>query len=331
MNPSTQHSKPARTRLAGFVIPVAVAVAAGAGAWSLSTDPARAAFPGSNGKIAFDRYLSGTGPTERKAIYVINPNGSGLRKLATGRQPNYSANGKKIVFVRPGTSGTRSVYTMNANGTDIRRLTRANALDAMPAWSPGGKRIVFVRARVGRNGQPGPGDIYVMNANGTDVRRLTRTPGIHEDVPAWSPNGKWIAYAALIGSSPTATLFVIRPNGTGKHLLIRNGDEPDWAPNGKHIAFDRGGKIFVMTAAGRLAHRVGPGRTLDGNNAAWSPDGTKIAFVGFYPPGGTKEGFIGIFVMNSNGKDVRQLTVGGKTGDFGLNDSFPAWQPVRHR
>jgi TolB protein len=69
---------------------------------------------------------------------------------------------------------------MNADGTEVRRLTKDPALDDFPAWSPDGTTIAFVS-----NGD-GNFEIYSMNADGTGVRRLTNDPpmDIH---PAWSP------------------------------------------------------------------------------------------------------------------------------------------------
>ena len=56
---------------------------------------------------------------------------------------------------------------MNTDGSAKRRLTRNSAVDFSPAWSPDGRRIVFIRNRDGTQA------IYVMNADGTGQRRLT--------------------------------------------------------------------------------------------------------------------------------------------------------------
>lgn len=288
-------------------------------------DDAHAAFPGKPGKIVFDRYLRGSGPTERKAVYVTKSNGEGLRMLTEGREPNFSADGRQIVFARRGKDGVQSIYKMKADGTKVRRLTTTRTLDGGPAWSPNGNWIVFARQKWGKQAwPPKESDIYKMKANGSDQTRLTNSPE-HEDAPDWSPNGKRIAYASAKGT------VTMKPNGSDKRVL--GGGEPDWSPNGKQIAFDafdregQEGQIWVMAANGKEAHAVGPGDELNGNNSAWSPDGTEIAFVGYHPPGGDEEGFIGIFKMNADGTNVVQLTVGGKPGDFGVNDAFPDWQP----
>lgn len=303
------------------VIGSAMSTAWGRGPADVLGTQVQAASPRKPGKIVFDRYLGGSGDSERKAIYVIRSNGNGLRKLTNGREPEYSPDGERIVFARRGKGGLQSLYVMRANGTRVRRLTRASSLDNNPAWSPDGKQIVFARGRKGKGvWPPEPSDIYTMKANGTKVRRLTRTPE-HDDLPVWFPNGKRIFYTTVSGTCCST----IKPNGKGRRHTDREID--DWSPNGRWVVFDRDMQVWIMTARGKRQRAIGPGRGLDANAPAWSPDGKQIVFVGFHPVGGTGAGGIGIFKMNADGSRVVQLTAGGKQGDFGLNDAFPDWQP----
>ena len=70
---------------------------------------------------------------------------------------------------------------MNANGGELRRLTRGY-LDSEPEWSPDGRRIVFTRSAVTARANP-PSDLYVMDSSGSRVRRLTRLGSARS--PAW--------------------------------------------------------------------------------------------------------------------------------------------------
>lgn len=94
------------------------------------------------------------------------------------------------------------VWTIDADGTDLTRLTRAPYPEFDPSWSPDGTEIAF---RSERSGEP---EIWIMNADGTGRRRLTE--GLS---PAWSPDGSLIAYSWIQG------LTVIRPDGTGRRVL----------------------------------------------------------------------------------------------------------------
>jgi Tol biopolymer transport system component len=111
------------------------------------------------------------------AIYVINPDGSGLHRLTHhGTQPAWSPDGRTIAFAsRHGKYS--EIYLMNADGTNQRKLTSRGT---HPLWSPDGARIAF---RSSRDGNP---EIYVMNADGTNQRRLTHDP-LNDLQVAWSP------------------------------------------------------------------------------------------------------------------------------------------------
>src|SRR5581483_7174592 len=88
------------------------------------------------------------------------------------------------------------IYTVNADGTDLRRLTNYGVYTAEGVLSPDGKRIVFTSLK------DGDLEIYTMNVDGSDVRRLTHTPG-YDGGPWWSPDGTQIVYRAYHPTDPT--------------------------------------------------------------------------------------------------------------------------------
>jgi TolB protein len=177
-------------------------------------EPVRGRFPSwsPNGEtIAFDT----AGPGSN--IAVINIDGTGLKQLthdATARniRPDWSPDGGKIAFAR-GPVGNEQIYTMNADGSGVVRLTnpnsggRANA----PDWSPDGRRIVFQSNR-GSTDRARVDQIYVMNADGSDQRRLTNYPGQDAD-PEWSPDGRMIAFERSIEPRKIDQVFVITADG----------------------------------------------------------------------------------------------------------------------
>ena len=111
-------------------------------------------------------------------IYVMNADGSGIRKLthnaAYNAEPAWSPDGRKIAF-RSTRNGNRDIYVMNADGSGKRNLTRNPAQDGRPSWSPDGRRIAFVSNRDGRL------EAHVMNADGSGQRSLT-LPGEMREV-----------------------------------------------------------------------------------------------------------------------------------------------------
>lgn len=103
-------------------------------------EPAEAAFPGQNGRIAFASnratFISPEGDYE---IYTMKPDGTGLEQLtfnATDEQlPAFSPDGEEIVF-ESNRDGNREIYKMDANGTQQTRLINKAAFDLGPDWGP---------------------------------------------------------------------------------------------------------------------------------------------------------------------------------------------------
>jgi len=183
-------------------------------------------------QIVFRGDLDATEPSGDEEIYVIDADGTNVRRLTDNADfdsaPVWSPDGTRIAFERaaagtftPGTEAQeKDIYVMNADGSDVRRLTYSPGLDEGPAWSPDGTKIAFSSARDGQQ------EIYVMNADGSDPRRLTSNPA-RDESPDWQPlrfdNGAHRACGdvslASGGASSVATLRM--PCRRGLRLAAR--------------------------------------------------------------------------------------------------------------
>jgi TolB protein len=120
---------------------------------------------------------------------------------------------------------------MDVDGSHARRVT-AKFGGEYPAWSPDGKRIAFATNQPVR--QDGF-DLVVADADGKNAHRITRND-VYEMGPAWSPDGKWIAFHA--GNNGDHDLYLMHPDGTGKHRLTRAGGEmPTWSSDGRWLLY----------------------------------------------------------------------------------------------
>jgi Tol biopolymer transport system component len=153
-----------------------------------------------------------------ETIAVSNADGSGARDLARGSDPDWSPDGREIVFA--GANGTVSI--VRADGTGLRRL----APGADPRWSPDGKHIAFVRLYRGRPG------LYVIRTDGTSVRRIAGRQDEYPSDPTWSPDSRRIAFSGDDGIS------IVNADGSGRRALARGlGSRLDWSPDGRRLVF----------------------------------------------------------------------------------------------
>lgn len=314
----------AYTVLLAAIIVAAMLVVVGA------ADPAGAALPGKNGRIAFVREGP---PNLRTEIFTVEPDGTRYDKISVrlGRDntfPAWSSDGKKIAFSGSSRSfgSSYDIFTMKADGSGLRRITDTPRIDEThPAWSPNGERIAFDRGphfveSVERS------DIYTIKADGTGLRRLTRTKGALETEAAWSPDGKKIAFTRF-GRTDTDVYTMNAVDGGQQRNLTRplkaEARDPNWSPNGKKIAFGYAintaersipSEIYTMKANGTRYTNLTK-NPADDSFPAWSPDGEKITFAS------TRSGNSDIFVMKTDGKKVNRLT---KTQAF---EYAPDWQP----
>jgi TolB protein len=311
------------------------------GGLATGVSPALGAFPGDNGKIAFDSDRDGGD----RDVWTMSPNGRNQINLTANSEaedtsPSWRADGKKIAFMSdretptnptpPGSPGPDSeILVMDADGSNQTQIT-FNALDDEgPGWSPDGKRIVFQRDFDPVRGQADY-DIFTMRANGVDERNLTNSPGIQDFDPEWSPDGRRIAFAS--DRDGDAEIYTIKPNGSGVRQLTFNGQfdgQPSWSPDGRKIAFasrrdavpetPRQFEIYTMRADGRDQTRLTFDDLFD-EFPAWSSDGRQIAFLSGRDSDMTLNGEI--FAMRADGS--KQVN---RTNNLAF-DRTPDWQPL---
>ena len=328
-----------RSVLAASVVVVLMVVGA---AFVGASEPARAAFPGTNGKIAFvDPALSSV---EQTYIHTVNPDGSEQANLTidmmgveTAEDPQWSADGERLVFAAWAQNQTflfGDLWAMDADGSNKTKLTDdgATTWEHDPSWFPGGDRIAYVV-----NGGPSNngGDLYALRlvpeGDSAERVRLTRTPNLLESDPVVSPDGHRIAFVGYSTVSGRQQVYVMRAeprSPTNRPVRLtsgpRQGHSPDWSPDGQQIAFDRRGEIFIMDADGANKTRITRDPASGGGNPAFSPDGKQIAFVRAEAPTDPLEDykFPNIWKMKVNGSDPTQVTAGF------FSETDPDWQPL---
>jgi Tol biopolymer transport system component len=202
--------------------------------------------------------------------------------------PDYSPNGKKIVFERafgPVVNGNASglaLFTVNADGSALKQLTReSKSSDTQAHWSPDGQKIAFVHFDNVTYRQA----IEVMSSDGRNVRRLTPY-SLNAGDPRWSSDGKLVLYNSYGGpvQHESANLFTMHPDGTHRVQLTHykggtlQAYADDWSPDGSEIVFRRlsfsgndseVGGYYILDLGTKHVRRLTPVRLTYDAQAAW--------------------------------------------------------------
>ncbi|HET7232381.1 MAG TPA: hypothetical protein VFJ16_20405 [Longimicrobium sp.] len=256
-------------------------------------------------------------------VYVIGPAGGGERRLSSGTGANFPAavspDGHAVIAVavrEQGADHGEQMTVLPMDGGAARPLGPASSRARSPSLSPDGAWLVFESDRQSFR------DLYRIGVDGSGLRRLTENREGNFD-PAVSPNGKWIAFAS--SRDGDAEVYVMRADGGGQRRLTafyRDDFGPRWSPDGRTLAFlsNREGadRIFLVSPDGtgvRKLNAADTSRAGQEADAAWSPDGARIAHTLHVSPGVSRIRIV----------DVRTGAAREVRGVEGA--SQPAWSP----
>lgn len=244
-------------------------------------------------------------------------------------QPNWSPDGKKLLYVAPGASKTQGLdifmLDLSTPGSQPVDLSKHQGDDTDPAWSPDGKLIAFTaNAR-----EDGVLQLYLMNADGSNLHRISTD--YEEYSPTWQPDMQWLVY--VINASDNRYLYR-RFEDTGfsymtstpsaydsAEIFGRFGqvEHPQISPDGTTLAYVRidGSSRQIFTADYKKRGAQFSKLTTTGKDyyPAWSADSQMIVFTS------ERDGNPQIYLMTSAG--LLQTNLTNRQG----KDLQPAWQP----
>ena len=190
-------------------------------------------------------------------IYVMNADGSDQRRLTRqpgdDSHPHWSPDGSRIVFNSARTTPDlkaewtkqyHEIFTMAADGSDVRQITHAKTVSTYPQFSPDGKKIAFRRRLDGPafewdlSASTSNSEVFVMNADGSNPVDVSKSAS-YDGWPAWSPDGTTIVFSSnRAGPANIGQLYAVDPDG-GNLRKLTDGPgsfvQPSWSRDGKHI------------------------------------------------------------------------------------------------
>lgn len=221
-------------------------------------------------QIAFLHTNNGSADISVKSVGAGKP-----RAVATGPHdeltPRWSPDGQKIAFLSDRGNGLELLWVPPTGGAE-RRIASTGipfleqwmgiyALGAMP-WSPDGETLVFSRRQ-----SLGEEALWRVDVDTGDKRQLTEPPkGHHDRDAAWSPDGRWIAFARY-GPDRVGLWRIPASGGEAETVEVNEHSNrgPSWTPNGRNLVFfsDRSGSydLWMTPAEGGIPRQMtaGPG------------------------------------------------------------------------
>lgn len=221
--------------------------------------------------------------------------------------------GAKIAF-----DANQDIYVMDADGSNICRLTYDAAKNSNPTWSPDGKQLAFFSSRARSEG------IYVIQADGSNGRRVLATG--HYGGLDWSADGRYLAF-----DSSSADLSVMDADGSNVRRVTDRAVDGgvSWSPDGNSLAlvtWSNPGllvgftQVSIVEANGSNLRIVADDRIAgfaDYEHPAWSPDGQRLALDNLQK----------ICLVDADGSHGHCLDVNPSNG----NNTYPTWSPDGQR
>lgn len=222
-------------------------------------DPSTPIWSPDGRQIVFAMRPAGAPNDEESDIYVMRSDGSGIRRLTAtpgdDSHPHWSADGQRIFFnsaratpdpkARWG-SQWHDIYSMNADGGDVRRHTDCKTVCTYPVPSPDGRfiahRKIIDGAAVDWELEPGMrnSEVFVTAIDGSSSVNISKN-GAFDGWPMWTPNGRWLVFASNRDKvARTGQLYAIRPDGSDLRRLtfdFLSRAQPSFSRDGKTLLF----------------------------------------------------------------------------------------------
>ncbi|UCH10803.1 MAG: PD40 domain-containing protein, partial [Fidelibacterota bacterium] len=294
--------------------------------------------------IALFLAIMGCGRNQEKPAMVVGGVELPVRVVPgfySAAESYFSPDGRRLILNARLIEGEEEyhVYTVNLDGTDIRRINSLGS-DACSYYFPDNQRLIFTSTRDNRHlpggdysdpaDYPTGAELYTCRPDGSDLRRLTRNE-LYEAEVSISPDGEWVLFGRSIEGR--MDLWRMRPDGSDEFRITDTPDDQEggafYLPDSRTIIFrawkiqDQGQRGMPMTIYTINHDGTGLQQITYEEGVNWAPhpapDGVHFVFVKMLPPHNFE-----VYLMNmETGKQTR-LTYNDAF------DGFPSFSPDGH-
>jgi TolB protein len=217
--------------------------------------------------------------TRRDDLFVVNADGTGLRKLGPGARADWSPDGQQIasdtgreIFVQNLDGQGREIFVQNLDGQGRESLSSGQS----PRWSPDGSQMAMVEDRM----------LHVIDMVTGERRAVFEQPfALLYSGVCWSPDGRHIALVAQPVQGPRRQLLIVSSQGADHGVRARvetaggMSSSPTFSPDGKSLAYSAAYLIMVVEVEGTRRPRMLPDQKGKNFEPDWSPDGQWLVFT----------------------------------------------------
>jgi dipeptidyl aminopeptidase/acylaminoacyl peptidase len=252
-----------------------------------------------------------------------------LGKLKEVRDPQCAPDGKSVAFVvsqidvKEDKPGSGHIWTVGIDGQNERQLTSSSESESSPRFSPDGKYLAFTSSRPGK---AKGNQVWLLDRSGGEAFQLTEIKGRLQGFE-WSPDSKRLALtigdpdpdapdeSASTGGAPAAPRKAPKPIVIDRYKYKQ--DVQGYLLSGRHSY------VYLFDIASKSLDRLTKGKA-DESSPAWSPDGTRIAFMSNRHPDPDREPSSQLFVVDAK-KESTEKALTPETSRGGRGK--PEWSP----
>lgn len=228
---------------------------------------------------------SATAALQLAATFTPTPSPTPADTLTSTPAPTLLGGGMGQIAFASMQDGMPQLFLVNADGSNLQPLPHELNGACQPAWSPDGKKLVYISPCADKSDQYRKSSLYILDIDSGATTSLPSSPGGNFE-PAWSPDGAEIAFTSIFDGLPQ--IYVLNLNdqsitrltdGTGSS----QSRQAAWSPDGKHIVYTVRRfnllQIWAMDANGKnQAQLLRSGGSLSDYLPIWSQDGSFILF-----------------------------------------------------